>query len=110
MYEYTCEECERQYRGQTGRSIYERDREHIESWEKGDDESPLQRHANIYHGGGNYVAELKVLAKCYGKPSKRLITEAVLIDELPDAMTMNGKGEWSYVKLAKVQMHGQSNG
>ena len=110
VYEYICEECERRYRGQTGRSIYERDKEHIESWEKGDDECPLQRHANIYHGGGNFVAELKILSKCYGKPSKRLITEAVLIDELSNAMTMNGKNEWSYVKLAKVQMHGQGNG
>ena len=53
---------------------------------------------------------MKVLSKCYGKPSRRLITESVLIDEIPDGMTMNAKSEWSYVKLAKVQVQGQSNG
>ena len=110
VYEYICEECERKYRGQTGRSIYERNKEHIESWEKGEDDCPLQRHANLYHGGGNFVAELKIIAKCYGKPSRRLITEAVMIDELLETQAMNGKNEWSYVKLAKVQVHGQNDG
>ena len=105
VYEYSCEECGRKYRGQTGRSIYERNKEHLEAWERREDDCPLQRHANLYHGGGHFVAELKVLAKCYGKPSRRLITESVYIDELTDDMTMNGKGEWSYVKLAKVQVH-----
>jgi predicted small metal-binding protein len=108
VYEYICEECRRKYRGQTSRSVYERDNEHIELWEKGDDECPLQRHANMYHNGGHFVAELRVLARCFGKPSRRLITEAVMIDELDDEMTMNGKSEWSYVKLAKVGMYGQS--
>ena len=110
VYEYTCEECRRKYRGQTSRSVYERNKEQLKQWEEGDDECPLQRHSNLYHNGGHFVAEVKVLAKCYGKPSRRLITEAVLIDKLPNTMTMNGKSEWSYVKLAKVQMRGQSNG
>ena len=110
VYQYNCDECNRKYRGQTGRSIYERNKEHIEAWKKKDDECPLQRHANLYHEGGHFVAELEVLAKCYGKPSRRLITESVYIEELDDDMTMNGKGEWSYVKLAKVQVHGQNNG
>jgi hypothetical protein len=89
--------------------VYERNKEQLEAWESGDIECPLQRHADEYHGGGGFVAELKVLARCYGKPTKRLITEAVMIDELPDTMTMNAKSEWSYVKLAKVQMRGQGN-
>ena len=106
VYEYTCEECRRK----SSRSVYERNKKQLKQWEEGDDECPLQRHSNLYHNGGHFVAEVKVLAKCYGKPSRRLITEAVLIDELPNTMTMNGKSEWSYVKLAKVQMRGQSNG
>ena len=109
VYQYSCDECGRKYRGQTSRSIYERNREHLEACEKEDDDCPLQRHANVYHNGGHFVAELKVLAECYGKPSRRLITEAVYIDELTNEMTMNNKNEWSYVKLAKVQMRGQNN-
>ena len=107
VYEYKCEDCSRVYRGQTGRSIYERNKEQIEAWESADDECPLQRHANVYHGGGHFEASMKILARCYGKPSRRLITEAVMIDEIPDGMTMNNKTEWSYVKLAKVQIPGQ---
>ena len=47
VYEFMCEECKRLYRGQTGRSIYERGQEHLDAWEERDDECPLQRHGNI---------------------------------------------------------------
>ena len=79
----------------------------MEAWENGDDECPLQRHANLYHDGGQFEASVKILARCFGKPSRRLITEAVMIDEIPADMTMNNKSEWSYVKLAKVQIPGR---
>ena len=49
---------------------------------------------------------MSVLANCYGRPSRRMITEAVLIDEIPRGMTMNNKSEWSNVKLAKVNVGG----
>ena len=108
VYEYECLQCIRIYRGQTGRSMYERGKEHLEAWEAADDECPLQRHANIYHEGGHFEAEVKIIARCYGKPSRRLITEAVMIDEIPPDKTMNSKSEWSYVKLAKVQVPGEA--
>ena len=59
------------------------------AWNEKNDENPLQRHANIYHHGERYPFKSSVLAKCYGRPSKRLITEAVLIDELTPSETMN---------------------
>ena len=107
VYQYRCVDCERLYRGQTGRSAYERNKEQIEAWEAGEDDSPLQRHANLFHDGGHFDAEIKIIARCYGKPSRRLITEAVMINEIPQQMAMNSKAEWSYIKLAKVQVPGQ---
>ena len=107
VYEYLCEQCNRKYRGQTGRSIYERNKEHMEAWNRGDDEEPLQRHSNIYHEGERFDVKLNVLAKCYGRPSKRMITEAVMIEELPDDETMNNKKEWTYTKLGKMHLIGQ---
>ena len=104
VYEFLCVDCSRRYRGQTGRSIYERGVEHLKAWEREEDGCPLQRHANLYHGGGHFEVQVKVLSKCYGRPTKRLITEAVLIDELPDNEAMNSKSEWTYVKLGKVQV------
>ena len=109
VYEYVCVDCQRRYRGQTGRSISERDKEHMEAWDKGNNECPFQRHSNLYHNGDRFTTRLNILAKCYGKPSKRMITEAVLIDEMTDEMTMNNKSEWSYMKLCKVHVPGQDN-
>ena len=101
-----CGDCGRKYRGQTGRSICERDTEHVEAWEEGNDECPLQRHSNLYHGGEKFDFRLEILAKCYGRPSKRMITEAVLIGELHDNETMNNRSEWNYTNLNKMNLSG----
>ena len=42
------------------------------------------------------------MKKCFGDATERKITEAVLIDKLSATETMNGKNEWTYVKLSKV--------
>lgn len=102
VYEFMCLDCERLYRGQTGRSLYERTKEQVESWERGEEDCPLQRHSVLYHDGEDFQTKVKVLAECYGKPSKRLITEAVMIEEIADNSTMNSKSEWSYIKLSRV--------
>ena len=86
--------------------MYERCKEHLLAWIAGEDDCPLQRHANLHHNGGHFEASVKIIAECYGRPSRRMITEAVVIDEIPNDMTMNNKSEWSYVKLAKVQVPG----
>ena len=48
--------------------------------------------------------ELKILSRCFGKPTKRLITEAVLIDELGENEAMNNKSEYGYVKMPRVNV------
>ena len=47
---------------------------------------------------------MKILKKCFSDPTGRKITEAVFIDELTTTETMNGKKEWSYVKLNKLPL------
>ena len=100
VYELWCKECTRKYRGQTGRSTYERTKEQVSS--TGSDDKPLKRHRELYHGGDEVEVGCKILARCFGKPSRRMITEAVYIDELKDSETMNSRREWSYTKLNKV--------
>ena len=56
----------------------------------------------MYHEGCEVNVGCKVLSRCFGKPSRRMISEAVYIDELKDSETMNSKREWSYTKLNKV--------
>ena len=106
VYQIECVECEmvvsKQYRGQTGRSEYERTKEHIKKWEAKAEDSYLHKHALECHNGQTYNINIKILAQCYGKPTTRMITEAVMIDELPDENSMNSKSEWTYVKLPRV--------
>ena len=103
VYQLRCREDERLYRGQTGRSMYERTKEHVDSWNREEEESPLRRHSQLCHDGGNFEFDVNILSDCFGRPSRRMITEAVLIDEVPEEKTMNSKGEWAFIKLSKVR-------
>ena len=104
VYQIKCIEDSRKYRGQTGRSLYERTKEEIKDWKNKTDYSPLWKHSQVFHEGENYELEIKVLSKDYGKSSRRLITESVMIDKLSTAETMNSKKEWSYTNLNKVKV------
>ena len=73
----------------------------MEAWDQGIDDSPLQRHSNLYHNGERYNVDMKLVARCYGKPSRRMLTEAVMIGEIPDDCTMNSRNEWNCVNLAE---------
>ena len=104
VYRIECKECGKRYKGQTGRSVYERCGEHEEDFKKKMDRCPLWRHSKASHNKQKFDYEVKVEAKCFGKPSKRLITESVLIEEMTVEETMNSKCEWSYHKLQKVRL------
>ena len=102
VYQLKCKVCDRKYRGQTGRSEYERNCEHIKDLENKVKSSPLYRHKELFHQNENFDIKVSILARCYGKASRRMITEAVLIGELENNETMNSKTEWSYTKLYKL--------
>ena len=104
VYEIQCSECERKYRGQTGNSAHERINQHYEDWTRKLDSSPLHRHAQSHHKGNKFPIRVKILKNCYGDPTTRKITEAVLIDGLSSNETMNEKNEWTFVKLNKLSM------
>ena len=102
VYEMQCNECERKYRGQTGNSAQERINQHFQDWDRKVETCPLHRHSVLYHGGKKFPVSVKILKTCFGDPTTRRITESVLIDNLTSAETMNGKNEWTYIKLNKV--------
>ena len=92
----------KRYRGQTGRSEFERTKEYIKKGEAKAEDSYLHKHAVQYHNGGTFNIDIKILVQCYGKPTTRMITEAVMIEELPDEKSLNSKSKWTYVKLPRV--------
>ena len=102
IYEMKCEECGRRYRGQTGNSIRERFDQHLSDWESKETSSPLHRHSELFHNGNKFPVSIKLLRRCFGDATGRKVTESVLIDKLTSTETMNGKNEWTYVKLNKV--------
>ena len=102
VYQIKCKECSRKYRGQTGRSICCRTNEHFKDFEDKKEKTVLFEHSKLYHGGQNFDVEITILSRCFGEPTTRMITEAVLINELSDTETMNSKTEWNYVKLPRV--------
>ena len=82
--------------------MYERNGEHIKNWDDDLHSCLLKRHADECHGGHRFNFDISILSKCFGKPSRRLITEAVMIEELKDNEVMNSRREWSYTCLNKV--------
>ena len=84
--------------------MYERVNEEVRDWQKKDEKSPLWRHSELYHQGQEFDMVVDVTDRSFGKLSKRMITEAVLIDQLKEEETMNSKQEWTYIKLNKVQV------
>ena len=103
-YQLKCKDDGKKYRGQTGRSVHERVKEEIRDWKKREEKSPLWRHSELFHQGQEFSLEVKVTDKSFGKPSKRMITEAVMIEQLREEETMNSKQEWTYMKLNKVHV------
>ena len=109
VYFICCAECkdkvkEEKYRGQTGRSIYERMSEHFDLYNKADEKSILWKHALKHHNGEKYPIEIKIDSQCFGQPTRRLITEAVLISKMDCSESMNGKEEWSYYKIPQIDI------
>ena len=106
VYEIWCKNCkedvEKKYVGQTGRTVYHRMKEHIAKWESKSEDSALFKHSEQCHDGESFEIGVKVLASCYGKPTTRLITEAVTINEVPEENSLNERTEWNYVRIPHV--------
>ena len=82
--------------------MYERVGEEVRGWRNKEEKNPLWRHSEVHHDGQEFELEVKVISRSFGKPSRRLITEAVMIDELKDDETMNSKREWTFTNLNKI--------
>ena len=82
------------YRGQTSRSGNDRIIEHFLDWEghkagKRAKKSFLREHSCTRLNSDDFNANVTVLSQNCGDPTKRLITESIMIDELIDEELMN---------------------
>ena len=99
VYEIKCEECKRKYVGQTSRSMYERMNEHFDDWASRREKSMLIQHSQEFHDNNYFTTKISIIARCFGEPTTRMITEAVHINQLSNEDTLNSKSEWTYTKL-----------
>ena len=99
VYEIRCNDCSRKYIGQTGRSLYERIKEHFSDYRQKKEKSVLFEHSEMYHDKQPFEIRVSILSRCFGEPTTRLISEAVKINELSDDATLNSRSEWTYVRL-----------
>ena len=79
-------------------------KEHFSDWNNEAEKSHLHKHSIQLHNNGLFDVDVKILARCFGKPTTRLITEAIQIEELPDENTLNTKSEWNFIKLPRLAM------
>ena len=84
--------------------MYERMKEHLKAYDVRSDKSVLWEHSKKFHGNQEFEFDIKVKSKCFGEPTTRLITEAVLIEKLNDAETLNSRNEWTYVRLPRASI------
>ena len=107
-HEIKCVDCttteKKMYRGQSGRSSYVQMKEHVKNWEEGTEDSCLHTPAEKFHHGGQFKIDVRLLKECYAKPTSRMVSEAVLIQDLPAEQSMNSKAEWTYVRLPRVRV------
>ena len=100
VYEVFCKErgCGKKYVGQTGRTIYERMKDHMAQNKNMDHAgvSALEKHKYESHGGKEYG--VRVIDNAYGRPSKRMLSEMVRIESMRDNECFNRKRGWSYTQ------------
>ena len=86
VYQLDCRDCRKVlYRGQTSRSGNKRINEHFLDWEahkagKRAKKSLLWEHSCNHHNNDNFNANVTALSQNFGDPTKRLITESIMID------------------------------
>ena len=104
VYEIECKEdnCGKKYIGQTGRTVYERMKEHVRK--VGTDRvdvivGAVEQHSKECHRGRDFKFQVRIKDNNFGRPTRRMITEAVRIDSLDKKKCFNRKLGWANTML-----------
>ena len=76
--------------------MFERIKEHFDAWKDRRENSVLWEHSQKKHNNEDFRIKVSIRSRCFGEPTTRLITEAVLIDELKEEETLNNRNKWAY--------------
>ena len=110
IYSITCLVCEakgrrRIYWGETGRSTYEREREHWELWEKKSENSCLNKHDVLEHGGTLMKNQFRIKVEEKSRTVlARQVGEGVRIEEESPECILNSKSEFGHNRVPQIQI------
>ena len=75
-------------------SIIERENEYI----------LLNNKSMEYHNMNTFPVKMRILDRSFSRPTRRMITEVVRIEEMEETESLNNKKEYGYVKVPKVNV------
>ena len=78
--------------------------EHFELYEKKDEKLIIWKHAAKQHEDEKFPMKIKVNCQCFGQPSRRLVTEAVMINKMDVRESMNRKEEWNSMRIPRIDI------
>ena len=90
------------YHGETHGNGYTRGLEHESDFQHKRERSVMWKHCVKKHSGEEQEFEMRVVDQVKGDPTKRLILEAVRINEIPEERRINDKEEWIIGKIPAV--------
>ena len=92
------------YVGETGRSIFERSKEHWDGARKGDTSNHMVKHQSLEHGGRKPQFIMK-LVKQFRTPLNRQVAEAIRIRRRGgEGAILNSKGEYSRCHIPRLRI------
>ena len=111
VYKIWCGKCEgegrrRIYVGETGRSAWERGKDHLKAWREKEEGSFMWKHQCNEHGEDG-MEEGDIKMEVIGKPRKALqrqVEEAVRIGEEKPGEVMNSKKEFGHNKIPRIRI------
>ena len=111
VYEARCRTCanegkERIYHEETARNLYERSKEHVNSFKNKSPNSFMNKHVLSEHKGKseNIVFDWKVLNK-FQKPLSRQLKETLYIENKETSVNMNLKSEYLKNNTRKIMLN-----
>ena len=95
------------YHGETHTNGYTRGLQHQSDYQYKREGSVMWKHCVRKHEGQEQQFEMKVIDQVKNDATKRLILEAVRINEIPESRRINDKEEWVIGKIPKVVVSNQ---
>ena len=92
------------YVGETARSLYERGKEHWRGFRNQEEDSHINKHHQLHHGGEGAPSFHLRPARFFTAALTRQIAEAVRIERWGEQVVLNSKAEYNRCKISRLTL------